>query len=62
MPDIKGWSLSEVKTLAILINIELKYTGLGYVESQSIEIGKKIEPNSVLNITLTEKEFSKKET
>ena len=37
MPDITGWSLNEVKIFAKLTNLELNYSGYGYVKTQSIE-------------------------
>ena len=36
MPNIKGWSLNEVKTFANLAGLKLEYTGYGYVSNQSI--------------------------
>ncbi|MBQ6841055.1 MAG: penicillin-binding protein [Bacilli bacterium] len=52
MPDIKGWSLAEVKTLAKIMGIKFTYTGYGYVIEQSIEPGKEITSDSTLTITL----------
>ena len=36
MPNIKGWSLNEVRTLCNLLDIELEYSGFGYVIESSI--------------------------
>ncbi|MBE6149004.1 MAG: penicillin-binding protein [Firmicutes bacterium] len=55
MPDITGWSLSEVKTLAKLLNLKISYTGYGYVTSQSIEVGTSLEGITQLQITLENK-------
>lgn len=52
MPDLTGWSLAEVKTLAKLLNLKISYTGYGYVTSQSIESGTPITSDNALTITL----------
>ncbi len=36
MPDLKGYSLGDAKTLLNLLDIKVKYTGNGYVKEQSI--------------------------
>ena len=59
MPDITGWSLSEVKTLAKLLGIEVTYSGYGYVTSQSLEKDSPITEDSKLSVTLEVKEYSK---
>ena len=55
MPDITGWSLSEVKTLAKILGIKLTYTGYGYVSSQTIETNTVITPDLILEVTLKAK-------
>ncbi len=39
MPDMTGWSLSDVQTYCDLIDLKLEYSGYGYVVSQSIAAG-----------------------
>lgn len=36
MPDLTGWSRNDVSALAELLNLKVKFTGSGYVVSQSI--------------------------
>jgi len=55
MPDIRGWSLSDVNVLSKLTNINLTYSGYGYVESQSLEAGRLINKGSLLNVSLNNK-------
>lgn len=43
IPNIKGWSLTEVQNLAKLLNIDIEAEGYGYVTEQSIP------PGSLLN-------------
>mgnify|MGYP004570225605 FL=1 len=50
MANLKGWSLSEVKTYCNLIGLSLEYSGYGYVISQSIEENAILDVN---NMTLT---------
>ena len=53
MENLTGWSLSEVKTYANLLDIKLEFTGYGYVTSQSIEAGTIIDKeNMILTIEL----------
>ncbi len=52
MPNIIGWSLNEVKIYCKLVNINLKYTGSGYVKTQSIKEDTKIKTNSELVVEL----------
>ena len=50
MPDMSNWSLNEVKTYCNLIDLNLEYSGYGYVTNQSIA------PNTlvdVVNMTLS---------
>ena len=55
MPDLHNWSLLEVKTFAKLANININYTGYGYVNNQSIEVGLPLNQGDTLNITLDKK-------
>lgn len=50
MENLKGWSLSEVKTYCNLIGLKLEYNGYGYVINQSIEEKTVLDIN---NMTLT---------
>ena len=50
MKNLKGWSLSEVKTYCNLIGLKLEYNGYGYVINQSIEKNAILDVN---NMTLT---------
>ena len=50
MDNLKGWSLSEVKTYCNLIGLKLEYNGYGYVINQSIEENAILDVN---NMTLT---------
>lgn len=50
MENLKGWSLSEVKTYCNLIGLNLEYSGYGYVINQSIEENTILDIN---NMTLT---------
>ncbi len=52
MPDIKGWSLADVNTYMAFIGIKVTYSGYGYVESQSIDVGTQINSDSRLNVIL----------
>ncbi len=52
LPDLKGWSSSEVITLCKLLNIEYTITGKGIVTNTSIEPGTVITNNTKIEITL----------
>ncbi len=54
MPDIKGWSRSEVNTLSNLLNINTSYIGYGYVTKSSINSGEVLN-NSSLEVELENK-------
>ena len=51
MPNIIGWSSSEVITLCKLLNLDYKTTGRGFAISQSIEEGTIVEKGTPLEIT-----------
>lgn len=52
MPDITNWSRYDVMKLCELINLDYSFEGFGYVTSQSILPGTKIDENSNLLVTL----------
>lgn len=52
MPDIKGWSSSEVITLCKLLNLDYTITGSGVVTTSSIEPDTVITNNTKIEITL----------
>ncbi len=52
MTDLSNWSKSDVKKYCELTNINCKYDGYGYVESQSISVGSKLDSKSVLEVKL----------
>lgn len=52
MPNVIGWSRSEVETLCKLINLNCIFNGYGYVNNQSIPEGTIIDLNSSLTIDL----------
>lgn len=55
MPNMSGWSLSDVKVFCELIGLKMEYTGYGYVGAQSIASGTIIDvSNSNLYIELEE--------
>ena len=48
MPDMTGWSLSDVKNYCNLIGLNYEYSGYGYVISQSLPIDTIIDPNNMM--------------
>lgn len=52
MPDITNWSNNEVVTLCKLLKINYEITGYGRVKTFNIEPNTKIEPKTVLKVTL----------
>lgn len=54
MPDIKGWSASEVMTLARLLGIKCSLEGYGYVDTYSIAAGTKISKGMELVVNLVD--------
>ncbi len=52
MPNVLGYSKSEIDLLCKLLNIGLKYTGEGYVVSQSIKENEIINEESILEVTM----------
>ena len=56
MPDITNWSRYDVVKLCEFMNIEYSFEGYGYVTSQSIKKGNKIDENSKLDVLLGKKD------
>ncbi len=54
MPNIKGWSRSEVTTLANMLNLNTSFIGYGYVVKSSIKEGDSIESDT-LEVELEDK-------
>lgn len=52
MPNISKWSRNDVSKLCELIGMKCSYEGYGYVASQSIKSGSKIDTNSELKVLL----------
>ena len=52
LPDITGWSSSEVSTLCKLMHIEYKSNGYGKVVSFHAEVGTPITTGMVLEVNL----------
>ncbi|WAA13688.1 penicillin-binding protein [Fervidibacillus halotolerans] len=52
MPDLTGWSLRDVLKFASLTNIQMSYSGTGYVINQSLEKGTVISSKSRLTVEL----------
>lgn len=52
MPNINNWSRYDVIKLCEFINMEYSFDGYGYVASQSIKTGTKIDENSKLEVLL----------
>lgn len=55
MPDIKGWSKSEVQSYFNFVGINVTYEGYGYVKEYSIEKGKELTKDMNLNVKLEPK-------
>lgn len=54
MPNMTGWSASDVKTFASLTGLNTSVNGYGYVISQSLPEGTPIDENSSLEVSLLE--------
>ncbi|BAC13420.1 penicillin-binding protein 2B (cell-division septum) [Oceanobacillus iheyensis HTE831] len=52
MPDIKGWSLREVMTLANLLDLQVESFGSGYVTTQNIDVGNPLQSGDYLGVEL----------
>ena len=55
MPDIKGWSRSEVETMCKLLGLEVTFEGYGYVTKYSIEKDTVIDFSETLEVKLETK-------
>lgn len=55
MPNMIGWSRSDVLSFANLINLSVSFDGYGYVTKQSIKEGTIVDLNEELEITLAPK-------
>ena len=55
MPNLTGYSITEVKTLCTLLGINLTYEGYGYVNSQSIAENTPVTKDLSLHVTLSHK-------
>lgn len=53
MPNMQGWSKSEVEEFGKVIGIPITVSGSGNVSKQSLSVGSKIKVNSKLNVNLT---------
>lgn len=54
MPDFKGKSLRDVMEFASIVNLNVTFTGNGFVETQSIPPGTVIPPKGNLQVTLVQ--------
>lgn len=52
IPNMTGWSLKDVSTLANLLNIEIDISGQGFVVAQSVESGTKIKDDLKVEVEL----------
>jgi hypothetical protein len=52
MPSIYGWGKADVIALSNLIDINVSFTGYGYVKNQSIEKNTNVDSNMTLEVTL----------
>ena len=53
LEDMSGWSLSEVKTYASLLKVNLEIEGTGYVTSQSIAPSTLVNEGDNLKVVLS---------
>ena len=52
LPDLTGWSLRDAMKLAVLLDLDLKTTGKGYVSEQNLEAGTVVKKGDMLHIRL----------
>lgn len=52
MPDLSGWSKNDVIKLTSMLNINVKYTGNGFVFDQSISKGSPIRSGTTMTVNL----------
>ncbi|MDD6272061.1 MAG: penicillin-binding protein [bacterium] len=55
MPNIKGWSRSDIDTFANLINLNVSYSGIGYAKEYNIKKNSIIDLNTTLEVELETK-------
>lgn len=55
MPDIQGWSQSDVSQLAQMLNLKLTTSGNGFVSRQSIKENQIVKPGQKLTVKFKEK-------
>lgn len=55
MPNMSGWSTSEINEYANLIGMKVEYNGYGFCKTQSISAGSKIDASTKLKVTLKPK-------
>ncbi|MGM9877941.1 MAG: penicillin-binding protein [Bacilli bacterium] len=55
MPNIKGWSRSDIDTFANLINLDVSYSGIGYAKEYNIEKNSIIDLKTTLEVELETK-------
>lgn len=61
MPDLTGWTSSEVNNLCNLLELKLEVNGYGNVKSQSIKPGEKVIKGTKIVINLERKQIIKQE-
>ena len=59
MPNMLGWSRSDITTFCNLANQEYKITGYGYVTTQNIKVGTILDGSQAIEVTLANKEVKK---
>lgn len=52
MPDMSGWSRNEVLAYSEFIGITPTFEGVGYVKTQSVKVGEKVNGETSLKVTL----------
>lgn len=52
MPDMKGWSLKDVKQYAVLSGMNITWSGSGSVSAQNIKAGENISEKTEIKLTL----------
>ena len=52
MPDLTGWSASDVLRLGQMVGLNVKTKGNGFVAKQSIAVGKQIGQSDKLTVSL----------
>lgn len=61
MPDITGWSRSEVESFSKMINLDVMFEGYGYVTKSSISKDSNIDLSKSLSVVLEKKYVDEKE-